>query len=140
MRKRGAIFRTAALLVLLLLLGAAAWPLLLPRTAAAAIEVSGPTGTKFQGWYKADGKPHDLSGTMPATIPLEGHTIRYSIRALEGSGNFSVKIHVEGRAPGSAFGKLPMGVHGWVECERSSPSFWIESFDPKRPEKWRTPL
>ena len=139
MRKRGAVFRTAALLVLLLLPGAAAW-LLLPRTAAAAIEVSGPKGTKFQGWYKVDGKRHDLSGTTPATFPLEGHTVLFSIRALEGSGHFSVKIHVEGRAPGSASGKLPTGVHGWVECERSSPSYWIESFDPKSPEKWRTPL
>jgi len=139
MRKRGAIFRTAALLVLLLLLGAPAWLLLLPRTAAAAIEVSGPAGTEFQGWYKVDGKRHGLSGTMPATIPLEGHTVRFSIRALEGSGRFSVKIHVEGRAPGSASGKLPMGAHGWVGCERSSPSFWIEPFDPKSPEKWRIP-
>jgi hypothetical protein len=139
MKKRGAILRTAALLVLLLLLGTAAWPLLLPRTAAAAIEVSGPAGTKFQGWYESDRKRHDLSGTMPATIPLEGHTVRFSIRALEGSGHFSVKIHVEGRAPGSASGRLPMGVHGWVGCERSSPSFWVEPFDPKRPEKWRPP-
>jgi hypothetical protein len=139
MRKRGAIFRAAALLVLLLLLGAAAWPLLLPGTAAAAIEVSGPAGTRFQGWYESDHKRHDLSGTMPATIPLEGHSVRFSIRALEGSGHFSVKIHVEGRAPGSVSGKLPMGVHGSVGCERSSPSFWIEPFDPKSPEKWRPP-
>ena len=139
MRKRGAIVRTAALLVLLLLLGAAVWLLLLPRTGTAAIEVSGPAGTKFQGWYESDRKRHDLSGTTPATFPLEGHTVLFSIRALEGSGHFSVKIHVEGRAPGSASGKLPMGAHGWVGCERSSPSFWIEPFDPKSPEKWRIP-
>ena len=140
MSKRGAIFRTATLLALLLLLGAAAWLLLPPRTGTMAIEVSGPAGTKFQGWYEVDRKRHDLSGTTPATFPLEGHTVLFSIRALEGSGHFSVKIHVEGRAPGSASGKLPMGVHGWVECGRSSPSYWIESFDPKSPEKWSSPL
>ena len=139
MSKRGAIW-SVALLTLLLLLGAAAWLLLRPRTGTVAIEVSGPAGTKFQGWYEVDRKRHALSGTTPATFPLEGDIVVYSITVLEGSGDFSVKVHVEGRAPGSASGKLPTGVHGWVECERSSPSYWIESFDPKSPEKWRTPL
>jgi hypothetical protein len=139
MSKRGANW-IVALLTLLLLLGAAAWLLLPPRTGTVAIQVSGPAGTKFQGWYEVDRKRSDLSGTTPATFPLEGHIVVYSITALEGSGDFSVKVHVEGRAPGSVSGKLPMGVHGWVRCGRFSPSYWIESFDPKSPERWRTPL
>ena len=139
MRKRGAV-RVAALVGVLLLLGAVAWLLLPPRTGRVAIEVSGPAGTKFQGWYEVDRNRHDLSGATPATFPLEGHIVVYSITAVEGSGDFSVTVNVDGRAPGSVSGKLPMGVHGWVQCGRFSPSYWIESFDPKSPERWRSPL
>jgi hypothetical protein len=129
----------AGLVAVLVLLGAAAWLPLPPRTGAVAIEVSGPAGTKFQGWYEVDRKRHDLSGTTPATFPLEGHIVKFSITALEGTGTFSVKVHVEGRAPGWASGKLPRGAHGWVQCGRFSPSYWIEPFDPKSPERWRAP-
>ena len=139
MSKRRAVW-CAGLVAVFLLLGAAAWRLLPPRTGTVAVEVSGPAGTRFQGWYEVDRKRHDLSGATPATFPLEGDIVVYSITAVEGSGDFSVKVHVDGRAPGWVSGKLPMGVHGWVQCRRFSPSYWIESFDPKSPEKSRTPL
>jgi hypothetical protein len=139
MSKRRAVW-CAGLVAVFWLLGVAAWLLLPPRTGTVAIEVSGPAGTKFQGWYEVDRNRHDLSESTPATFPLKGDIVVYSITAVEGSGDFSVKVHVDGRAPGSVSGKLPMGVHGWVQCGRFSPSYWIESFDPKRPEKWRTPL
>jgi hypothetical protein len=139
MSKRRAVW-CAGLVAVLLPLGAAALLLLPPRTGIVVIEVSGPAGTRFQGWYETDGIRHDLSGATPATLSIEGDKVLYSIRAVEGSGDFSVKVHVDGRAPGWVSGKLPLGVHGWVQCGSSAPSYWIESFDPKSPEKWRSPL
>jgi hypothetical protein len=120
----------------LVLVGVAAW-LLPPRKDSVTIEVSGPAGNKFQGSCDVDGNNRDLSGATPAKFPLEGHKVVYSITPAEGSGGFSVKVDVAGRASGSvSVADPPQGVHGWVKFGRFSPSYWIESFDPKRPERW----
>ncbi len=129
-------FWVAALIALVLLIGAV-WLLLPPRTGSVVIQVSGPTGTKFQGSCEVDGNRRDLSGTVPATFTLEGHKVAYSITPAEGSGGISVKVDVGGRASGSvSSGSPPQGIHGWVRFGRFSPSYWIESLDPKRPEQW----
>ena len=125
---------------LLLLLGAAAWLLLPLRTGTVVIEVSGPAGSNFQGSCEVDGNRRDLSGAAPATFTSEGHQVVYSITPAEGSGGVSVKVDVGGRASGSvSSGDPPQGVHGWVRFGRFSPRYWIESFDPKSPERWMTP-
>ena len=139
MSKRLAVW-AAALIALLLLIAAAAWLLLPPPTGTVVIDVSGPAGTKFQGSCEVDGNRRDLSGAAPATFTLEGHKVVYSITPAEGSGGVSVKVDVGGRASGSvSAGDPPQGVHGWVQFGRFSPSYWIESFDPKSPERWMTP-
>jgi hypothetical protein len=131
----------AGLIGLLLLLGVAAWILLPPRTGTVVIEVSGAAATKFRGSCELDGNRRDLSGVAPATpFTLEGHKLVYSITPAEGSRGVSVKVDVGGRASGSvSSGDSPQGVHGWVQFGRFSPSYWIESFDPKNPERWMKP-
>ena len=139
MRKRGAIW-VAALGALVLLVAAAAWLLLPPSVGVVVIEVSGPAGTKFQGSCEVDGDRHDLSGAAPATFTVKGHKVVYSITPAEDAGGGSVKVAVGGRASGSvSSGNPPQGIHGWVRFGRFSPNYWIESFDPKSPEKWMAP-
>lgn len=136
MSKRLAVW-AAGLIALLLLITAVAWLLLPPRTGTVVIEVSGPGGTKFQGSCEVDGNRRDLSGAAPATFTLEGHKVVYSITPAEWSGGVSVKVDVGGRASGSvSSGDPPQGVHGWVRFGRFSPKYWIESFDPRNPERW----
>jgi hypothetical protein len=131
---------SAALIALLLLTAAAAWLLLPPRTGTVVINVSGPAGTKFQGSCDVDGNRRDLSGAAPATFTVEGHKVVYSVVPVEGASGVSVKVDVAGRASGSvSSGDPPQGVHGWVRFGRFSPNYWIESFDPKGPERWMTP-
>jgi hypothetical protein len=139
MRKRLAVW-AAGLIALLLLIAAVTWLLLPPRTRTVVIEVSGPAGSQFQGSCEVDGNRRDLSGAAPATFTVEGHKVVYSITPAQGTGGVSVKVDVGGRASGSvSSGDPPAGIHGWVQFGRFSPSYWIESFDPKSPERWMMP-
>jgi len=139
MSKRSA-FWIAALVGLVLLVAVAAWLLLPAPTGVVRIDVSGPAGTKFQGSCEVDGNRLDLSGATPATFTVKGHKVVYSITPADGAGGVSVKVDVGGRASGSVLsGDPPQGNHGWVRFGRFSPNYWIESFDPKGPERWMTP-
>jgi hypothetical protein len=151
MSKRRAIW-IAALVGLVLLVAASARLLLPSRTGVVVIDVSGAAGIRFHGSCAVDGSNRDLSGTAPARFTLEGHKFVYSFTPV-GKGNFphvpafaedrtnefSVKVDVDGRVLSVSGGKPAQGVHGWVRIGRFSPSYWIESFDPKSPERWNLP-
>jgi hypothetical protein len=139
LRRRG--IWVVGLTALGLLIAAGAWLLLPPRTGTVVIEVSGPAGTQFQGSCEVDGNRRDLSGTAPARFAVEAHKLVYSIAPADATGGVSVNVEVAGRASGSVSSGDPpgVGVHGWVQFGGHSPSYWTESFDPKRPERWMVP-
>jgi hypothetical protein len=144
MSKRGAIW-IAALVAPVLLIAAAAWLLLPPRTRTGVIviDLSSPDGSKFEGSCAVDGVNRNLSGDLPARFTFEGNNIVYSFTPMGETNEISVKVNVDPLpvdVPASVeFGrqKTAKGVRGWVRFERSAPSYWIESFDPKAPGQWR---
>jgi hypothetical protein len=138
MSKRSTIWITA-FVTLLLLIAIAAWLLLPNPIGVVVIDVSAPAGTKFQGSCEVDGNTRDLVGPAPATFTVEGHKIVYTIKPADSAGGLTVKVDIGGRASGSvSSGNPPQGIHGWARFGRFSRSHWIESFDPKIPERWMT--
>jgi hypothetical protein len=140
-------FLLIALPVVLLLavaaaVGTAVW-LARPKQTEVTIEVTGTRGLEIKLTADEDGRPRELTETVPKKFDLKGYRVTYSLTSTEDAGEFRVKAAVGPIALASATSGNPptKGIRGWVESGwgGSFPSHWLESFYRDEDRGWRKP-
>jgi hypothetical protein len=144
MSRRWFLLLALLVVVVLALVGGGAVWLARPKKTAVTIDVyPGTPGVAFKGTAEVDGRPQELTGTVPKQFVLEGYRVTYSLTSTEDSGEFRVRAVLGDITLGSAGSEDPPrnGIRGWVKSGWgwSRPKHWIECFPRDGEAKWLTP-